>query len=146
MFLTVTRRVCPDTVLHLECPLDQLLDVYGIWMGVPEDKMCRPKDDGSAACTVTDPSDLNEIVKVGELCQNKTLCDFSFPSQTTADCHDSDDNSADRTLYVLSVTYRCFSKYCIETNKSLRLMTVLAVSANTDKTIYGTIPNALYQH
>ena len=144
MFLTVTRRVCADSVLHLECPLDQLLDVYGIWMGIAEDKMCAPKGDSHTACKATDPSDLNDIVNVGELCQNKTLCELSFYSPQTAPGADPDGNAGTCSLNVLSVTYSCVSKYCIEINKSLQFLAVLADSANTDKAVYGTISNIYF--
>ena len=148
MFLTVTRRVCQNTVLHLECPLDQLLNVYDIWMGVAEDQMCSPSGGygNPTVCKATETSELNNVVNVGELCQNQTLCEFSFPDGQQAAGRTSDGADATCDVYVLSVTYTCVSKYCIEINKTLRLLSLLAVTANSDKVIYGIIPNALYQH
>ena len=137
MFLTVTKRMCGDSAVHLECPLDQLLDVYDIWMGTAEDKMCAPKDDNKPECKITDAS---SIVDVGKLCQNKTQCEFSFPSGHVVTILDLFKNIK-CSIYVLSLTYSCTSKYWIEINKSLRLRANLAVSANTDKAVYGTMPN-----
>ena len=137
--------MCQDTVLHLECPLDQLLDVYDIWMGVAEDKMCSPSNVASTVCKVTEASDLNKVVDVGMLCQNKTLCELSFASGQAVQLANGYAIST-CNLLVLSVTYSCVSKYCIETNKSFRPLAVLAVSTNTDKAIYVTISNTLYQH
>jgi len=139
--------VCADSVLYLECPLDQLLNVYDIWMGVAEDtQKCTPKGFSSKACKVNKQSDLDKVVNVRELCQNKTLCELSFPNGHGSAGTNSDGNTAPCRIYVLSLTYLCVSKYCIKINKSLRLLALLAVSANTDKAIYGTIPNTLHQH
>ena len=117
MFLTVTRRVCADTILRLECPLDQLLDVYDIWMGIAEDtQMCTPQAYQGKACTVVKQSDLDNVVNVRELCQNKTLCELSFPNGHSPIVTDSEGKSTPCSIYVLSVTYLCVSKYCTEIN------------------------------
>ena len=144
MFLIVTRRVCGNSVLQLECPPDQLLNVTDFWVGVAEDQMCTPSGTGATVCKAYHP---DQIVDVGTLCQNKMLCELSFYTPQSSTGQTSNGQLiATCNFYVLSVTYSCVSKYCIEINKSLRLLAVLAVSANTDKPIYGTICNTLYQH
>jgi len=142
MFLTVTRRVCGGSLLRLECPLDQLLDVYDIWMGVPEDQMCQTDGGSTTVCKATKETDPDNVLDVGDLCQNKTQCEFSFVTGDSAKGIKPDGTiKTSCYLHVLSVTYRCVSKYCIEINKSLQFLAVLADSANTDKVVYGTIPN-----
>ena len=144
MFLTVTRIQCANSVLRLECPLDQLIDVNDFWVGVAKDQMCTPSPTPATVCKATAPG---KVVDVRQLCQNKMLCDLSFYSPKPTSGVDSDgEDVALCAILVLSVNYSCISKYYNEINKSLRLLAVLAVCENTDKAMYGTIPNTLYQH
>ena len=99
-------------------------------------------------CEVTDPHVINDIVNIPELCQDQKQCEIHFQMGLSVTINITDFNHKEMKceFLVLSLTYRCISKYCIEINKSLQLLAVLTVSANTKKAVYWTIPNALFQH
>jgi len=145
MFLTVTRRVCHNTLLNLECPRDHLLDVYDISMGTLDLVSCLPLGHSTHTCEVTKPSDQNNIVNITLSCQNERQCEIPFPFMSSVTMTDSEGEEFKCFLATLSLTYNCVSKYCIEINKSLQLLPFLAVSANTKKALNGTIPNVLYR-
>ena len=110
-FLTVTRITCAPDTLHLECPLDTLLDVYNISAGNLDVEMC-PKESGSAC-------DQHDTLDVHDTCQNKTMCDIYVPKPPP-------------TLILtackvmsMRLTYLCYSKYCIKINKSFQLVIII---------------------